>query len=228
MVHLDDVEEVEEEIQDDQESPSEERGDEKPASSEASVAEVLEEQDLTPEEHESLKEAEKLKREGNELYAAKDYVEALDRYTRAIEAAPEKAKERSVYLANRAAVGLALQDYNSVVVDCTESLKIDESYVKALLRRASAFEKLEEEEKALEDYKRVCDLDACNKQAVANVKRLEPIVEQKREKLKEETFAKLKELGNMVLGKFGLSTDNFQAVKDPETGSYSVNFVQNT
>ena len=37
---------------------------------------------------------------------------------------------------------------------------------------------------------------------------------------------KLKELGNTVLGKFGMSLDNFKAEKDPETGSYSINFKQ--
>lgn len=37
---------------------------------------------------------------------------------------------------------------------------------------------------------------------------------------------KLKELGNTVLGKFGLSLDNFKAVQDPQTGSYSINFSQ--
>jgi len=30
----------------------------------------------------------------------------------------------------------------------------------------------------------------------------------------------------MVLGKFGMSVDNFKFEKDPNTGSYSVNFVQ--
>ena len=37
---------------------------------------------------------------------------------------------------------------------------------------------------------------------------------------------KLKELGNSLLGKFGMSLDNFKAEKDPTTGSYSINFQQ--
>ena len=37
---------------------------------------------------------------------------------------------------------------------------------------------------------------------------------------------KLKDLGNTVLGKFGMSLDNFKMDKDPNTGSYSINFKQ--
>ncbi len=36
--------------------------------------------------------------------------------------------------------------------------------------------------------------------------------------------AKLKGFGNTILGKFGLSLDNFQMQKDPVSGSYSINF----
>jgi hypothetical protein len=39
-----------------------------------------------------------------------------------------------------------------------------------------------------------------------------------------EMLGKLKELGNSLLGKFGLSVDNFKAVQDPATGSYSISF----
>jgi hypothetical protein len=36
----------------------------------------------------------------------------------------------------------------------------------------------------------------------------------------------LKGFGNSILGRFGLSLDNFKADKDPATGAYSVQFVQ--
>ena len=42
----------------------------------------------------------------------------------------------------------------------------------------------------------------------------------------DEMLGKLKELGNSLLGKFGMSLDNFKAVKDPATGSYSISFQQ--
>ena len=35
---------------------------------------------------------------------------------------------------------------------------------------------------------------------------------------------KLKEMGNSVLGRFGMSVDNFKTVKDPNSGSYSISF----
>ena len=40
-------------------------------------------------------------------------------------------------------------------------------------------------------------------------------------------FGNLRKLGNMVLNPFGLSTENFQFVKNEDNGSYSVNFKQN-
>jgi len=54
----------------------------------------------------------------------------------------------------------------------------------------------------------------------------EALVEERRERLKDEMIGKLKDLGNNLLGNFGMSLDNFKATQDPATGSYNISFHQ--
>lgn len=76
------------------------------------------------------------------------------------------------------------------------------------------------------DYTKIVELDPSSIEARTHITRLKPIVDERNERLKEEMMGKLKDLGNMILKPFGLSTNNFQLQQDPSTGSYSVNFQQ--
>lgn len=76
----------------------------------------------------------------------------------------------------------------------------------------------------MQDYQKILELDPSNQQARQEVHLLPDQIKERNEKLKEEMLGKLKELGNMVLKPFGLSTNNFKLQQDPATGSYSVNF----
>jgi tetratricopeptide (TPR) repeat protein len=197
------------------------------ASGESAVAESGE---LMPAQQESLGEAEALKAEGNDLYKEGQFLEALAKYEAALDVAPERAsQQRAVFFANSAAVRLKLEEWAEAAKDCSAALELEPPVVlqaKVLGRRSMAYEKLDDLDRALADHEKVLTLDEGNASSRAAARRLKPIVEERREKMKEEMLGKLKDLGNTVLGKFGMSLDNFKAEKDPETGSYSINFKQ--
>ncbi|PNY05862.1 tetratricopeptide repeat protein 1-like [Trifolium pratense] len=132
-------------------------------------------------------EANEAKVEGNKLFVDGKYEEALSQYEHALQVAPDMPSSveiRSICHSNRAVCFLKLGNYENTIKECTKALELNPAYVKALVRRGEAHEKLEHFEEAI--------------------------------------AAKLKEMGNSVLGRFGMSVDNFKAVKDPNTGSYSI------
>jgi len=185
---------------------------------------VKEERDVK----ELLTEAQQAKTEGNKLFADGQYEEALQLYTKSIDLMQGKHKEYamecSIFFSNRAACHANLKAEEEVVKDCTSALELNPDYTKALVRRAAAHEALKSLQKALDDYEAVLKLDPMVQAAKDAVKRLPNEIRIQQEREKEEMIGKLKELGNSILGKFGLSTDNFQFDKDPSTGNYSMNF----
>ncbi|KAI0188291.1 hypothetical protein EV127DRAFT_497981 [Xylaria flabelliformis] len=106
---------------------------------------------------------------------------------------------------------------------------------KALMRRARARSELggwSNLSGAEEDYKILSTMtnlsNADEKIVRTQLRSLPPRTKAAQEKEMGEMWGKLKDLGNGILKPFGLSTDNFQMVKDEKTGGYSMNFNQNS
>uniref|UniRef100_A0A674CEY3 Tetratricopeptide repeat domain 1 n=1 Tax=Salmo trutta TaxID=8032 RepID=A0A674CEY3_SALTR len=107
------------------------------------------------------------------------------------------------------------------------AIELNPNYMRAILRRAELYEKTDKLDEALEDYKAALEKDPDLPSAREACMRLPQQIHERNEKLKDDMMGKLKDLGNMFLRPFGLSTSNFQVNQDSGTGSYSVNFVQN-
>ncbi|XP_075888224.1 tetratricopeptide repeat protein 1 [Nelusetta ayraudi] len=187
------------------------------------------EKNLTEEEKESRRQQSlTLKEKGNSQFKSGDWREAEQSYKEALQMCPVCFnKERAILFSNRAAARLHLDQTEQAISDCTRAITLNPDYLRALLRRAELYEKTDKLEEALEDYKKILERDPGHINARQACMRLPQQIQERNEKLKEEMMTKLKELGNMVLRPFGLSTNNFQVNQDPNTGSYSVNFNQN-
>ncbi|KAM9695299.1 tetratricopeptide repeat protein 1 isoform 1-T2 [Trichechus inunguis] len=187
------------------------------------------EKDLSDEEKQKRREeSTQLKEEGNEQFKKGDYIEAESSYSRALQMCPSSfQKDRSILFSNRAAARMKQDKKEMAISDCSKAIQLNPSYIRAILRRAELYEKTDKLDEALEDYKSILEKDPSVHQAREACMRLPKQIEERNERLKEEMLGKLKDLGNLVLRPFGLSTENFQIKQDSSTGSYSINFVQN-
>lgn len=104
--------------------------------------------------------------------------------------------------------------------------------IKSLLRRAKARHALKtwaNLQGSLEDYQALSamQLTPLDRKQVQKATRELPVQLEESKKVEmEDMMSKLKQLGNGILKPFGLSTDNFNMVKDESSGGYSMNFNQ--
>ncbi|MCJ1307657.1 TOM (translocase of outer membrane) complex component [Agyrium rufum] len=135
----------------------------------------------------------KLKAAGNKAYGDKNYNEAISLYGKAILCKPDP-----IFYSNRAACYNALGDWDKVVEDTTAAISLDNEYVKALNRRANAYEHLTKYSEALLDYTASCIIDGFrNDQSAASVERVlkkvaetkaKGVLESREKKLPSPTF----------------------------------------
>ncbi|XP_035672566.1 dnaJ homolog subfamily C member 7-like [Branchiostoma floridae] len=121
--------------------------------------------DISP-EHEktnaALEKAQALatkKEEGNDAFKANKYEEAFDRYTEALAIDPLIDLTNSKLYYNRAVVCVKMNKLMQAIEDCTNAIRLDESYTKAYLRRAKCYTEMEQFEQAVSDYEKVCEQD---------------------------------------------------------------------
>lgn len=121
-----------------------------------------------------LKRAHELKEEGNKRFQNKDYVGALEQYDNALKLTPKTHPDRAVFHSNRAACLMQMKpiDYETVITECSLALQVQPRFVRALLRRARAYEAVGKYEMAMQDVQVLLSADANHKDALEISRRL--------------------------------------------------------
>uniref|UniRef100_A0A3B0N6X7 Tetratricopeptide repeat/TPR repeat, putative n=1 Tax=Theileria annulata TaxID=5874 RepID=A0A3B0N6X7_THEAN len=169
------------------------------------------------------------KERGNECFKDNNYIEAIDWYTKALERLEFSDDDilKAQIFCNRAACHQALGEWENSISDCNDALTFNDSYPKAYLRRSVAFEKTKFYQKSHSDLEKALQLDSSlEEKYLVKKTQLKKLADAEFETEKAEMLGKLKDLGNNLLGKIGLSLDNFKVQKNPETGSYNIQFQQ--
>uniref|UniRef100_A0A671T7Y0 DnaJ homolog subfamily C member 7 n=1 Tax=Sinocyclocheilus anshuiensis TaxID=1608454 RepID=A0A671T7Y0_9TELE len=95
------------------------------------------------------------KEEGNKAFKEGSFEEAYDLYSEALTIDPNNIKTNAKLYCNRATVGSKLNKLEQAIEDCTKAIKLDETYIKAYLRRAQCYMDTEQYEEAVRDYEKV-------------------------------------------------------------------------
>lgn len=108
---------------------------------------------------EAVPDAASEKELGNEYYKQKKYKQAIECYSRSIALSPT-----AVAFANRAMAYIKIKKFEEAENDCTEALNLDDRYIKAYSRRATARKELGKLKASMEDADFAVRLDPNNQE----------------------------------------------------------------
>ena len=103
------------------------------------------------------------------------------------------------------------------------AIDIKPDYVKPRALRMKIAKEDEEYDLALEDAKKIQELEPSHPHINQTVRELERLQKEKFDKMKDEVLTGLKSFGNTILGKFGMSIDNFKMAQNPD-GTYNIQY----
>ncbi|KAK2496865.1 hypothetical protein MC885_015308 [Smutsia gigantea] len=95
------------------------------------------------------------KEDGNKAFKEGNYKLAYELYTEALGIDPNNIKTNAKLYCNRGTVNSKLRKLDDAIEDCTNAVKLDDSYIKAYLRRAQCYMDTEQYEEAVRDYEKV-------------------------------------------------------------------------
>ncbi|VDM62338.1 unnamed protein product [Angiostrongylus costaricensis] len=176
------------------------------------------------EEGSDIKETvEKLKREGNEKFGVGEWTAAAEKYKEALDLCPPDLDSlRSVLFSNLAAVYIKQSEWKASAEAATEAIKANVPNEKALERRAFAFSNIPEKyQDAIQDYEKLKEQFPHRTQYLEKIEEINQKIAVRNEQMKSEMLGKLKELGDVCLRPFGLSTDSFQVTQNAD-GGYNI------
>jgi tetratricopeptide (TPR) repeat protein len=160
------------------------------------------------------------------LYKNGEYLQALNTYSLLLKDAKRaELKEQCCILnCNKGICFNKLNEYDKALESFKEALKYNKDYSKALCNKMLLLNKKEEYLEAYEDFKRLKTLDYNLWENYRNLEgELNYKAEIQKKKMTDEMLGKLKDMGNTILGKFGLSLNNFQ-MKPNGQGGYSIQY----
>uniref|UniRef100_A0A672RCY1 Uncharacterized protein n=1 Tax=Sinocyclocheilus grahami TaxID=75366 RepID=A0A672RCY1_SINGR len=111
------------------------------------------------------REAEGFKEQGNVYYVKKDYAEAFNFYTKAIDLCPKNAS----YYGNRAATLMMLSRYREALEDSQQAVRLDDTFMKGHMREGKCHLLLGNAMAASRCFQKVLELEPDNSQVQQEV-----------------------------------------------------------
>lgn len=166
--------------------------------------------------------AEEYKAQGNKFFAAKDFPQAIEAFTKAIEASETP---NHVLFSNRSAAYASLKNFSSALKDANECVKINGSWAKGYGRVAAAEFGLGNLDDAKKGYSKALELDPSNAQARDGLRAVEE-AESARNLQPDMGLGAIFSDPNLI-SKLKSNPKTSELMKDPELVQKVVNMQQN-